>query len=186
MKKARTIQAGREVWSDVIEASEVSTTPAADRIPRGDEIGDIDPGWIPDSVRTINVEEPDGTSFTNINTLQFPDGSLTNVGGGVIAVAGGGDAQSIRSYPVATTAPTNGQVLVFNATTGQYEPDLVAGGGGDATSIQGHPVSSAAPDIDDVLVWNGTAYAPQPAGSGGSVPEYVTVASLLTMAERFW
>jgi hypothetical protein len=87
MKKARTIQAGREVWSDVIEASEVSTTPAADRIPRGDEIGDIDPGWIPDSVRTINVEEPDGTSFTNINTLQFPDGSLTNLGGGIVDVA---------------------------------------------------------------------------------------------------
>lgn len=171
----------------LVPLHDVQYTPTALGIPRSDVYGHIHPGYVPRAAMKLTVDEPDGTQFVDVHTLQFPDGSLTNVGGGVIAVAGGsGDATSIQGYPVTATAPTDGQVLVFNATAGQYEPDLVAGGGGDATSIQGHPVSSAAPDIDDVLVWNGTAYAPQPAGSGGSVPEYVTVASLLTMAERFW
>lgn len=173
---------------DLLESSEVHHAPTGGGIPRSDVHGHLHPGCIPREATKLTANEPDGTQFVDVHTLQFPDGSLTNIGGGVIAVAGGGDAQRIQGYPVAATAPTDGQVLVFNATAGQYEPDLVAGGSGssDATSIQGHPVSSAAPDIDDVLVWNGTAYAPQPAGSGGSVPEYVTVASLLTMAERFW
>ena len=43
---------------------------------------------------------------------------------------GGGDATSIQGVDVATTAPTNGQVLAYNSTTDQWEPQ---GGGGSVT-----------------------------------------------------
>lgn len=43
---------------------------------------------------------------------------------------GSGDATSIQGVDVATTAPTNGQVLAYNATTDQWEPQ---GGGGSVT-----------------------------------------------------
>jgi hypothetical protein len=36
---------------------------------------------------------------------------------------------------VAGTSPTNGQVLVFNSTTGRYEPGTVSGGGGGVGTV---------------------------------------------------
>ena len=43
---------------------------------------------------------------------------------------GDGNATSIQGVDVSATAPTNGQVLVYNATTDQWEP---SGGGGSVT-----------------------------------------------------
>lgn len=42
---------------------------------------------------------------------------------------GGGDATSIQGVDVSSTAPTNGQQLVYNSTSSQYEPSTPAGGG---------------------------------------------------------
>lgn len=40
----------------------------------------------------------------------------------------GDNAKKIQGRPVATTAPTNGQALVFNTTTGKWEPGSAGGG----------------------------------------------------------
>lgn len=40
------------------------------------------------------------------------------------------DAGSIQGVPISDAAPTDGQALVFNTSTGQYEPGTVSGSGG--------------------------------------------------------
>lgn len=45
------------------------------------------------------------------------------------------NARAIRSVPVSTTVPTDGQALVYNAATGLYVPTDIAGGGGGWTNI---------------------------------------------------
>jgi hypothetical protein len=78
---------GRQEYEDVVSEEDIKTTSTAHAIPRGDGNGDIHEDWIPESVRSINISEPDGTQFTNVLNLQFPNGSLTNLGGGIVDVA---------------------------------------------------------------------------------------------------
>ncbi|NJL03086.1 MAG: hypothetical protein HC910_21885 [Spirulinaceae cyanobacterium SM2_1_0] len=70
--------------TEVIEASEASIIPTANGILRADLNGEIAAGWIPDSVRTVNIEEADGVpALTNILTLVVGANlTLTNLGAG--------------------------------------------------------------------------------------------------------
>lgn len=60
------------------------------------------------------------------------DGELISIRAIVAGSGGGGsgDATSLQGRSIATTAPTNGQVLAWNATTSEWEPQ---GGGGSVT-----------------------------------------------------
>jgi hypothetical protein len=100
----------------------------------------------------------------------------------IVAGSGGGgsgDATSIQGVDVATTAPTNGQVLAYNATTDQWEPQ---GGGGSVTfntagthlwsvpaSVRYAAVVAAAGDGDAGT--NGTAGLPGEVGLNGYFDE---------------
>src|SRR5512139_3665247 len=46
---------------------------------------------------------------------------------GGLGIGGGGNALLIRGAPIATTAPTTGQVLTFNEVSGQWEPNTTTG-----------------------------------------------------------
>ena len=65
------------------------------------------------------VEAPTAGELISIRAI------VAGSGGG-----GSGDATSIQGVDVATTAPTNGQVLAYNSTTDKWEPQ---GGGGSVT-----------------------------------------------------
>ena len=75
-------------------------------------------------------------SSTAGGTITFVEapiaGELISIRAIVAGSGGGGDgnATSIQSVAVSATAPTNGQVLVYNSTTDQWEP---SGGGGSVT-----------------------------------------------------
>ncbi len=98
------------------------------------------------------------------------DGSLlTGISGG----GGSGDATTLQSRAVATTAPSDGQVLSWNSTSSEWEPATVSGGGGgsaDATTIQSRDVASTAPSDGQVLAWDSATSKWQPtsvSGAGG-------------------
>jgi hypothetical protein len=73
-----------EETADLVESSETNQAPTANGLPRADVQGKIDAGWIPDAVRTVNIEEADGVpALTNILTLVIGSNlTLTNLGGG--------------------------------------------------------------------------------------------------------
>ena len=114
MKKARTIQSGREVWSDVIEASEVSTTPTADGIPRAVG-GKIAAGWIPvGSGGDVLVRDVSSIVEVNpVSAIIFPDGSITNLGTGQVQVElGGGGGTAVQR--LVSSFVGNGSQTVFS------------------------------------------------------------------------
>ena len=83
--------------------------------------------------------------------------------------------------PVATTAPTAGQALVWNNTLGQWEPGTVSGGAvtlaGDVTGpsgttvvekVRGRTVAATAPANGQALVWNNTLSQWEPTTLAGA------------------
>lgn len=84
----------------------------------------------------------------------------------------GVDANKLRGRNVTNTAPANGQVLGYNATTGQWEPQSAGAtvSGGNATQLQGRTVSATAPTTGQGLVYNSSsgAWEPGTIATGGA------------------
>jgi hypothetical protein len=84
----------------------------------------------------------------------------------------------IQGTPVASTAPTSGQVLSYNGNTWTPAANTVSGAAsGDlggtypnpsVARIQGTPVVSTVPTSGQVLSYNGAAWAPAAAGAAGA------------------
>lgn len=89
----------------------------------------------------------------------------------------------IQGFPIQDAGgPANGDSLVYNSLTGQWEhaPIVFGGGppvgpaGGDlgglypnpgVTGLQARPVDGAAPNTNDALVWDGAKWTPTPVSS---------------------
>jgi len=88
----------------------------------------------------------------------------TNILESNVTIGSGGGASSIddlTDVDITTTAPTTGQVLVWNATNSEFEPGAPA-----ATSIGGLSdvdITTAAPTAGQVLKWNATNSEFEPA-----------------------
>jgi len=98
--------------------------------------GDADGGYI---VSVGGIDQPPSTysvSNTAGGTITFVEapvaGELISIRALVAGSGGGGsgDATSLQGRAIATTAPTAGQVLAWNAGTSKWEPQ---GGGGSVT-----------------------------------------------------
>jgi len=98
--------------------------------------GTADGGYI---VSVGGIDQPpskysiSSTAGGTITFVEAPvDGELISIRAIVAGSGGGGsgDATSLQGRSIATTAPTNGQVLAWNATTSKWEPQ---GGGGSVT-----------------------------------------------------
>jgi hypothetical protein len=98
--------------------------------------GTADGGYI---VSVGGIDQPPSkyavtsTAGGTITFVEAPvDGELISIRAIVAGSGGGGsgDATSLQGRSIATTAPTNGQVLAWNATTSKWEPQ---GGGGSVT-----------------------------------------------------
>ena len=85
----------------------------------------------PYSIRSLNA----GTATTAATATSFTGNLSGDVTGPQSATA----VSRLRGRDVASTAPLNGQVLKFNSTTNQWEPDTdntgAGGGGGTITGV---------------------------------------------------
>ena len=61
------------------------------------------------------------------------------------------NAVSIQGVPVDTTAPSDGQVVTYVASTGKYTPK--PGGSGNATALQGVALDTASPSDGQVMTY---------------------------------
>lgn len=106
--------------------------------------------------------------------------------GGTYAPLQPGNATSINGSPVSASAPSGGQTLTYNSTTGQYEPTTPAAlpthltMGGDVTGetnantvtkIQGRSVASTAPTDGQAIVYDAASSTWKPGSPAvGSAP----------------
>jgi hypothetical protein len=99
------------------------------------------------------------------------------LGGDVGGALGSVSVVKIQGRAVATTAPSDGQALVWNAGASQWEPQNQTGTGTNATQLQGRDVAATAPASGQVLGWNGSAWGPATPTSNATQLQGRTVAS---------
>lgn len=130
-----------------------------------------------------------GCTATNIWTVQSVS-SVPSVGGNTNKILSNGGSTAdwralsgdisgapdsvtvngIRGRTVSVTAPANTQVLTWNATSNQWEPQNQSGGVGvNANQLQGRNLAATAPADTQVICWdaNGATWKPCTAASGG-------------------
>lgn len=79
-------------------------------------------------------------------------------------------AVQLQFRPLAETAPTDGQAIVWDDANTTWKPGTVSGGGGgNATQLQGRNIATTAPTAGQVLAWNATTSKWEPTGGGGTV-----------------
>jgi len=78
-------------------------------------------------------------------------------------------AVQLQFRPLAATAPTDGQAIVWDDANTMWKPGTVSGGGGNATQLQGRNIATTAPTSGQVLGWNSTTSKWEPTGGGGTV-----------------
>lgn len=85
-----------------------------------------------------------------------------------------------------TNAPTDGQVLKWNAAQGLWLPQADLSGSGGATAIGDlNDVSNSAPSVGQVLKWDGSQWVPSAdatsSGSGGGIDEGDAIAFAIAL-----
>ena len=102
---------------------------------------------------------------TTLSTSSDPGNADGDVTGPYDNLTVGG----LQGREIAATAPTDLQVLSWDAAEAQWEPRSISGSGSsDATSLQGRPVLGTIPVSGQVLEWNGLAWAPAAANSNAT------------------
>ena len=99
----------------------------------------------------IKVVSRDGVSSGNF----YATGSVSALG--FAAGGGGGGASALTDLvDVAVSSPTNGQVLMYNSTTGKWYNGTVQQGSSAWSDITGKPTTIAGYGITDAKIQNGT------------------------------
>jgi hypothetical protein len=104
--------------------------------------GEWVPSTLPTSVTTVGpstaTPSANGATITG-STINLAKANASNAG--LVQLAGdfGGTATAprvtgLQGRPISATTPTNGQVYVYNASLGRWEPGTVSGGGGGGGS----------------------------------------------------
>lgn len=125
---------------------------------------------LPGTVRFPGSDDTDTKTYT---TDQIRDYVLAafSAGGDLDGVLSGVTVVGLRGRSVASTAPTGGQVLQWNAATAEWIPASLSSlaitgdiggtiGAATVNKIQGSPISSTAPTIGQILKWDGTNWTP--------------------------
>ena len=136
-----------------------------------------------DSAATPNEIKPNDTesTITNIKamfgfwTQQYISALGKNSSGG-----GGGSSTLADLLDVAISSPTNGQVLMYNASTNKWYNDTVQQGSSDWNSISNKPTTIAGYGITDAKITNGTITL----GSNSITP--LTSSAISDMATKTW
>ncbi len=115
----------------LLDTAEASVTPTASLLPRAGSDGVLAAGWIPPlGLSQLPVASSGEVSATKV--VRADDARLGNptVGGDLSGTAASATVAKLRGRTVATTSPSNGQALVWNNGTSQWEPGTVSGGTG--------------------------------------------------------
>lgn len=125
---------------------------------------------------------------------QTISGGNPTMSGDVTGPASATTVTQIQGRPIAASAPSSGQALIWNSTTTRWEPQALPSWSGPlsgdvtgqpsattVTQIQGHAVSPALPQAGQTLVWNATSnsWEPQLLAAGGGTTSGAGVASQL-------
>lgn len=158
------------VWSvELVEESDVTTTPGPDLVPRSEAGGTLALGWMPSltidklPVAADGVNDPEKVVRANDSRLSNPP-----VGGDISGTAAAATVIKIRNRTVAATAPTDGQGLVWNNAASQWEPGTVSGSGSSLTVSDGITTVNNVTQINvDSVTDEGSGEVSIAAGSGG-------------------
>ena len=137
-----------------------------------------------DSAATPNEIKPNDTesTITNIKAMfgfwtnQYISALGKNSSGG----GGGGSSTLADLLDVAISSPTNGQVLMYNASTNKWYNGTVQQGSSDWNSIINKPTTIAGYGITDAKITNGTITL----GSNSITP--LTSSAISDMATKTW
>jgi hypothetical protein len=114
-------------------------------------------------------------------------GGIPPVGGDLSGNAAAATVTGLQNRPVANTAPTSGQALVWNSTSSNWQPGTVAGGGsgGAITSVFGRTgvVTSLAGDYTFGQI-AGTVGNTQLPGASGDLSGTLTAATVTGIQSR--
>src|SRR3984885_2462948 len=113
-------------------------------------------------------------------------GGIPPVGGDLSANPAAATVTGIQNRPVANTAPSSGQALVWNSTSSIWQPGTVSGGGGGSiTSVFGRTggVTSLAGDYSFGQI-SGTVGNTQLPGAGGDLGGTLTAATVTGIQSR--
>jgi hypothetical protein len=77
------------------------------------------------------------------------------------------NAVKIQTRTIASTAPTQGQGLIWNGILSQWEPGSAASSGTNATQLQGYDVSATTPADGQLLTWDSSESHWEPATISG-------------------
>jgi hypothetical protein len=113
-------------------------------------------------------------------------GGIPPVGGDISGNPAAATVTGIQNRPVANTAPSSGQALVWNSTSSIWQPGTVSGGGGGSiTSVFGRTgvVTSLAGDYSFGQI-SGTVGNTQLPGAGGDLGGTLTAATVTGIQSR--
>jgi hypothetical protein len=127
--KVNTSTGDVERTADLVESSEVNTTPNANQIPRADGSGDIDAGWIGDNSLPLGALAQSGATDGQVATYNNSTGDWepTTISGSAVTVR---DIDGTPSISATTIEFTNGSVTDQGGGVAR-----VATGGGSAVEI---------------------------------------------------
>jgi hypothetical protein len=112
-------------------------------------------------------------------------GGIPPVGGDLSGNTAAATVTGLQNRPVANTAPSSGQALVWNSTSSTWQPGTVAGGGGAITSVFGRTgvVASLTGDYTFGQI-AGTVASTQLPGAGGDLSGTLTAATVTGIQSR--
>ena len=144
------------------------------------------------SPTTYNVTVNFATAQSGYCVVNGAGTASVSGGGGIPAVAGdlsgtttAATVTGIQNRPVANTAPSSGQALVWNATASMWQPTTVAGGGGAVSTVFGRAGAVAAQTGDYSFGQiSGSVASTQLPGASGDLSGTLTAATVTGIQSR--
>lgn len=135
----------------------------------------------------VNAQTGTNLDLSNKSTDDLPEGTnLYYTDARVNTRIGASSVGDLSDVDTTTNAPTDGQVLKWNAAQGLWLPQADLSGSGGATAIGDlNDVSNSAPSVGQVLKWDGSQWVPSAdatsSSGGGGIDEGDAIAFAIAL-----